>query len=103
MRHAEGLVLVPSPVLGEIGYLFRPRVGPQAEVTFLRSSGGDGFKVAVIGGAESCPLPALPRRSPQPAQGDASQAAYHIAISQSWYLMGRLRWTRGGCRLLPVC
>jgi len=50
LRHAEGPLLVPSPVLGEIGYLLRPRVGPQAEVTFLRSSGGDGFKVAELQG-----------------------------------------------------
>jgi predicted nucleic acid-binding protein len=39
---------VPSPVLGEIGYLLQSRVGPQAEVTFLRSFGGDGFKVAEL-------------------------------------------------------
>ena len=53
LRHAEGPLLVPSPVLGEIGYLLRPRVGPQAEVTFLRSSGGDGFKVAELQGTDS--------------------------------------------------
>jgi hypothetical protein len=46
LRHAEGPLLVLSPALGEIGYLLQPRAGPQAEVTFLRSSGGDGFKVA---------------------------------------------------------
>jgi NAD(P)-dependent dehydrogenase (short-subunit alcohol dehydrogenase family) len=44
LRHAEGPLLVPSPVLGEIGYLLQSRVGPQAEVTFLRSFDGDGFK-----------------------------------------------------------
>ncbi len=47
---AEGPLLVPSPVLGEIGYLLQSRAGPQAEVTFLRSSGGDGFKVAGLQG-----------------------------------------------------
>jgi hypothetical protein len=33
-------------VLGEIGYLLQSRVGPHAEVTFLKSFGGDGFRVA---------------------------------------------------------
>ena len=46
LPHAEGPLLVPSPVLGEIGYLLQPRAGPRAEVPFLRSSGGDGFRVA---------------------------------------------------------
>jgi predicted nucleic acid-binding protein len=41
-------LLVPSPVLGEIGYLLQSRVGPQAEVTFLRSFGGDGFHVTEL-------------------------------------------------------
>ncbi|HEX2744531.1 MAG TPA: hypothetical protein VHN16_09035 [Streptosporangiaceae bacterium] len=50
LRHAEGPLLVPSPVLGEIGYLLQSRAGPRAEVTFLRSSGGDGFKVAGLQG-----------------------------------------------------
>ena len=50
LPHAEGPLLVPSPVLGEIGYLLQPRAGPQAEVTFLRPSGGDGFKVAGLQG-----------------------------------------------------
>jgi predicted nucleic acid-binding protein len=35
LRQAEGPLLVPSPVLGEVGYLLQSRVGPQAEVTFL--------------------------------------------------------------------
>jgi hypothetical protein len=30
MRAAEGPLLVPSPVLGEIGYLLQSRVGPHA-------------------------------------------------------------------------
>src|SRR5487761_1305576 len=46
MRAAEGPLLVPSPVLGEIGYLLQSRVGPHAEVTFLKSFGGNGFHVA---------------------------------------------------------
>jgi len=50
LRHAEGPLLVPSPVLGEIGYLLQSRVGPQAEVTFLRSFSGDGFKVPELRG-----------------------------------------------------
>ncbi len=41
-------MLVPSPVLGEVGYLLQSRVGPQAEVTFLRSFGGDGFHIAEL-------------------------------------------------------
>jgi predicted nucleic acid-binding protein len=45
LRSAEGPLLVPSPVLGEMGYLLQSRVGPQAEVTFLRSFGGDGLSV----------------------------------------------------------
>ena len=36
---------MPSPVLGEIGYLLQSRVGPQAEVTFLKSFGDDGFHI----------------------------------------------------------
>src|SRR6266550_3212108 len=35
-------------LLGEIGYLLQSRVGPHAEVTFLRSFDGDGFKVAEV-------------------------------------------------------
>ena len=48
LRQAEGPLLVPSPVLGEIGYLLQSRVGPQAEVAFLRSFGDDGFHVAEL-------------------------------------------------------
>jgi uncharacterized protein len=43
LRQAEGPLLVPSPVLGEIGYLLQSRVGPRAEVTFLKSFGDDAF------------------------------------------------------------
>ena len=39
---------MPSPVLGEIGYLLQSRVGPQAEVTFLKSFGDDGFQIAEL-------------------------------------------------------
>jgi uncharacterized protein len=46
LREVEGPLLVPSPVLGEIGYLLQSRVGPQAEVTFLKSFGSDGFQIA---------------------------------------------------------
>ena len=42
MRAAKGPLLVPTPVLGEIGYLLQLRVGPHAEVTFLKSFGGNG-------------------------------------------------------------
>ena len=48
MRGNEGPLLVPSPVLGEIGYLLQSRVGPHAEVTFLKSFGGNGFRVAEV-------------------------------------------------------
>ena len=48
LRQAEGPLLVPSPVLGEVGYLLQSRVGPQAEVTFLNSFGSDGFHVAEL-------------------------------------------------------
>jgi uncharacterized protein len=48
LREANGPLLVPSPVMGEIGYLLQSRVGPQAEATFLRSFGGDGFRVAEV-------------------------------------------------------
>jgi len=34
--------------MGEIGYLLQSRVGPHAEVTFLKSFGGDGFHVAEL-------------------------------------------------------
>ncbi|HEY2264392.1 MAG TPA: hypothetical protein VGI96_17340 [Streptosporangiaceae bacterium] len=36
LRQADGPLLVPSPVLGEIGYLLQSRVGPQAEVAVVR-------------------------------------------------------------------
>ncbi|GAA4567361.1 hypothetical protein GCM10023193_46180 [Planotetraspora kaengkrachanensis] len=42
LRQAEGPLLVPSPVMGEVGYLLESRVGPQAEVTFLKSFGATG-------------------------------------------------------------
>ena len=48
LRTAEGPLLVPSAVLGEVGYLLQSRVGPQAEVTFLQSFGGDGFHIAEL-------------------------------------------------------
>jgi predicted nucleic acid-binding protein len=48
LRQAEGPLLVPSPVLGEVGYLLQSRVGPQAEVAFLNSFGGDGFHIAEL-------------------------------------------------------
>jgi predicted nucleic acid-binding protein len=48
MRTAEGPLLVPSPVLGEIGYLLQSRVGRQAEITFLKSFGGNGFRLAEV-------------------------------------------------------
>src|SRR5258708_22517301 len=34
--------------MGEVGYLLQSRVGPRAEVIFLRSFGGDGFAVAEL-------------------------------------------------------
>ncbi|WP_225729646.1 MULTISPECIES: type II toxin-antitoxin system VapC family toxin [unclassified Nocardia] len=45
LRQAKGPLLVPAPVLGEIGYLLESRVGPKAEVTFLESFGGNGFHI----------------------------------------------------------
>jgi len=48
LRQAEGPLLVPSPVLGEVGYLLQSRVGPQAEVTFLQSFGGAGSHIAEL-------------------------------------------------------
>ncbi len=48
LRRAEGPLLVPSPVLGEMGYLLQSRVGPQAEAAFLKSFSSDGFHVAEI-------------------------------------------------------
>jgi uncharacterized protein len=48
LRQAQGPLLVPSPVMGEVGYLLQSRVGPSAEVTFLKSFGGDGFRVAEL-------------------------------------------------------
>ena len=48
LRIVEAPLLVPSPVLGEIGYLLQSRVGPHAEVTFLKSFGGNGFHVAEV-------------------------------------------------------
>ena len=35
-------------MLGKIGYLLQSRVGPQAEVTFLKSFGEDGFHIAEL-------------------------------------------------------
>ncbi len=48
LRQAAGPLLVPSPVMGEVGYLLQSRVGPSAEVTFLRPFGGDGFHIAEL-------------------------------------------------------
>lgn len=48
LRQADGPLLVPAPVMGEIGYLLETRVGPQAEVSFLKSFGGDGFHIAQL-------------------------------------------------------
>ena len=50
MRAAEGPLLVPSPVLGEgtPAYLLHVCLGPHAEVTFLKSFGGNGFHVAEV-------------------------------------------------------
>ena len=48
LRQADGPLLVPSPVLGEVGYLLQSRVGPHAEVTFLNSFGADGFHIAEL-------------------------------------------------------
>jgi predicted nucleic acid-binding protein len=48
LRQADGPLFVPSPVLGEIGYLLQSRAGPQAEVTFLKSFGDDGFHIAEL-------------------------------------------------------
>lgn len=52
LRQADGPLLVPSPVFGEIGYLLQSRVGPHAEVAFLRSFGDDGFQVAEVTAAD---------------------------------------------------
>ena len=52
LRQADGPLLVPSPVMGEVGYLLQARVGPRAEVTFLKSFGGDGFRVAELEDAD---------------------------------------------------
>jgi uncharacterized protein len=54
LRQADGPLLVPSPVLGEIGYLLQSRVGPQAEVTFLKSFGDDGFHTPALLRSHSC-------------------------------------------------
>ena len=48
LRRTTGPLLVPSPVLGEMGYLLESRVGPQAEVHFLRSFGDNGFHLAEL-------------------------------------------------------
>ena len=48
LRQAEGPLLAPSAVLGEIGYLLQSRVGPQAEAAFLKSFGDDGFHIAEL-------------------------------------------------------
>jgi predicted nucleic acid-binding protein len=47
LSQADGPLLVPS-VMGEIGYLLQSRVGPRAEVAFLKSFGEDGFRVAEL-------------------------------------------------------
>ena len=53
--HRTANLLVPSPVLGEIGYLLQSRVGPHAEATFLKSFGGNGFHVAEVEGRSRLP------------------------------------------------
>ena len=44
---------MPSPALGGIGCLLQSRAGPRAEVTFLRSFGGDGFQAGIEGAASA--------------------------------------------------
>ena len=46
--------------MGEIGYLLESRIGPHAEVSFLKSFGGDGFKIAEL---EDEDIPRLTRPS----------------------------------------
>jgi uncharacterized protein len=48
LRQSDGPLLIPSPVMGEMGYLLQSRVGPRAEVTFLKSFGGNGFRIAEL-------------------------------------------------------
>ncbi|GGP92124.1 hypothetical protein GCM10010140_22400 [Streptosporangium pseudovulgare] len=48
LRRTKGPILVPSPVLGEVGYYLTARVGPEAELNFLRSFGGNGFRLAEL-------------------------------------------------------
>ena len=62
MRAVEGSLLVPSPVLGEIGYLLQSRVGPHAEVSFLKSFGGNGFHVAKAKESDSLRIAELVER-----------------------------------------
>jgi len=52
LRQAEEPLLMPSPMLNEIGYLLQSRVGPQAEAIFLKSFGGDGFQIAELEGQD---------------------------------------------------
>ncbi|MGW3369789.1 hypothetical protein ACWDOR_43455 [Streptosporangium canum] len=52
LRRTKGPILVPSPVLGEVGCCLTARVGPEAEPNFLRSFGGNGFRLAELGGGD---------------------------------------------------
>lgn len=52
LRRTKGPLLVPSPVMGELGYLLQSRVGPQAEVAFLKSFGGGGFQLVELEGID---------------------------------------------------
>ena len=52
LRRAKGPILVPSPVLSEVGYYLTARVGPDAELNFLKSFGGNGFRLAELEAAD---------------------------------------------------
>ena len=81
LRHAEGPLLVPSPVLGETGYLLQSRAGPQAEVTFLRSSGGDGFKVAARIASHAAPTVLIPSPIADTANAGSRRRSTGLAVT----------------------
>ncbi|MFC0861526.1 type II toxin-antitoxin system VapC family toxin [Sphaerimonospora cavernae] len=64
LRHAKGPLLVPSPVLGEVGHFLSGRVGPEAELKFIESFGGNGFRVVELEPGDLPRVKELVRTSP---------------------------------------
>ena len=90
MRAAEGPLLVPSPVLGEIGYLLQSRVGLHAQVTFLKSFGGNG-----TAGFRRARRTSVAGDQP-PQRGPRHTSMHHPNVTEPQFLVELLRRAQPG-------